>query len=1647
MASIAMAPNFIEIDPSIYFSYGTKQLRQDVIDFAMHNGNILRHETMDKDQIIQKFDRLYYLTFSTTVAKGLLETPMSFTCVCSYDPHMFDAKNEITTFITRDMVMSEKVGGEYVPSVAMMNRKNKYTSNYSHSTPMSCSTNILDRVQEILNKTGDLDAYDHKIIDSFTRLFFSSFDGSVDAIKNGNIYAVSNYLKEISPSIHLVRAMENVSDSGFDWTLGSGNLEAIKNRAMNDAADEFMDKLFIGNVHSDGCMGALRQLANESNMCDDRSMILQSDAANFQTEDLGSKSALLATIKAIKDAPTDKTADVLANMNMLQTRLEDPKLRNIIKTIDDVKAVQIVGLKTFNKVAKKLKNIQIVSDRRRGIMKIDQIAEQSITQSGLMVVNYSDEQSIKKNPGLLNFIDIVRGGMDMDGSPTPTISANNSIVLANHMGYYIDENDPGSKVVLVDETASDVARRTKKPHCDPCKDTLSINRISVTGISDACDHSLKEWRGVNGSGCGGCINSVRRTGPYLQDCFITTGNCQLKVPNHCVWEDFSGRRIKVPMQTMLEDFIFNPALFNHIILTELYNNSEGRISNDDMDSDLLLQDPTSPQCVRALHNRGVWDVFPPERRHELQNIYANHEVLDARIVTDAEVATQRTYSWTPYNRKQLSYQRVTSSMSEDDYDQPGRAHLLHDQINPFMALQFTKLYTRKGTNFKAILSSAINKKLSPVEKDDDAPWALFTPIHLQENIPQSLRPPVIVRYASERLASKFYPRLMSDNRYSACLESWYTSLNPTKGQYLFQKILEYDLITSFTDNESMHQSMADHLGDVTSPAGKFMNNAILLYEKVRGQLACDCNYELTKGFAKLPLTKANYRPSLGEMKNLCTLMVEIIEMMSDFFEKALHAEFQRRGGMALMSQKEIDDLYRSIGAELFNITNILTPTECPMGCIGSNMMGQADIFESDGVSVYAFMSVKQVTSPQDQATFVDMREETDGSNPKYKRFVQVETPHKVFTTKSRRQMIEYKLFYELITQLAGNKLVAAKPNNMTTNGTTQIELTDSTDKGIYASFMQDVSKNKLDVTGGTFIVKSPPAKCLRMNAGGANDDYYVYSPCIIDGVLIKNADPIDSIKNVHPSTIEMEWSYFSKDNKSKLVMPEPASAPITIPDDIEGKSTSTRLFAEDLDTLRTANNHKLVPVPISLSVCCPDTIARAKLVTSVSEMSGVRASMSQPDLCFYSDSRSEVKREGIRYREYIYDHLHPVAMALTIPIQKAYATPTGFCALAEYADHPTIGLAVSIHDIIATESVFTVTTASVHLRQGPMQLIESTANGSSSTDVQENLRMGETKPGIPATATPHILYTGPITDAGYNPRKYYGSNLGAGTFSPYQRRVPQHTHIEYENLKKARPGSWSLESSMAGRNGNGVHFDNFYPFGGQAVQYNSIIQSETFGEKGRKAGNRMAEASTVDLLFVPASFKLNNLESHVNMRNPGKDNVFQMYANGYSRKANFTGEPNGITCPWTYLPHCVNLSNLYMHDTARQWFLTPYLAVSNSAISKSLEMMTNNIRGPTEAGMLGKNTSAKRGSDGQKTVSQNINASPKSHVNPLSLQEGFYGNLSTVIGAALRLKSVSDERVLQDDIFLKSDAVAPIKRPNGDYIVPASFNCLTHLPK
>ena len=89
-------------------------------------------------------------------------------------------------------------------------------------------------------------------------------------------------------------------------------------------------------------------------------------------------------------------------------------------------------------------------------------------------------------------------------------------------------------------------------------------------------------------------------------------------------------------------------------------------------------------------------------------------------------------------------------MSEDDYDQPGRAQLLHDQINPFMALQFTKLYTRKGPNFKAVLSNAINKELSTVEKGEDAPWAPFTPIHLQENIPRSLRPLVIVRYASER---------------------------------------------------------------------------------------------------------------------------------------------------------------------------------------------------------------------------------------------------------------------------------------------------------------------------------------------------------------------------------------------------------------------------------------------------------------------------------------------------------------------------------------------------------------------------------------------------------------------------------------------------------------------------------------------------------------------------------------------------------------------------------------------------------------------------------------------------------------------------------------------------------------------------------
>lgn len=1597
------APTFIEIDKSNYLNgYGTKQLRQDVIDYVVSRGKMIRREILDHNQIVQKFTRIYYTAWAGVVASCIMDTPLAIILIVSHDPHMFDVKDEIATFITKDMVMSEEVGGQHMAPVATTRRKHKYSSNHSHSISLECDTRILNRVHEILKKP-EPDAHDTEILHRFNRLFYSAFDSSVDAIKNGNIYAVAKFIREVAPCLHLCKAIELASESGFDWTICNGNMEVMKNKAMLDASNSFMGKLFLANIK--GCLLALQQLAIESGMCDNRLLLRQTDPGNYQTSSMGSKGAILATIRAIKsDTITASDPNKMAELDMLESQLQGAGSLNI-KTIEDVYAVQLVGPRMYDAILPSLKRIPIVIDKRRGIMKIDSISESMIAHAGVMAISRNNESGIGKDPSLQEFISIVRGSSINDGGLAPTLSSTNGITITEHMGYELGDSRGDGKIVLVDTTISKVTTQTKTPQRDICRDTVEICRMGVVGLCDATNHALKE-----------SVAPLATNNFYLTNCFIMSGSSTLKVPSSLEWKDFSGRDIKVNMQTLITDLVNQPGLFDHVRATQNYNNTTGQhpvTINDD------IQDPSSKVAMKQLQDRGVWDIFPPSRRVKLQNVYANHDLLSAAIITDADQATERIYPWTPYNQLQLPYARILSGINEDDYHQAGRATLLHDQFNPFLTLQFVKGKHKGPTaSYVTTLSNAVHQNLHD-GKEDGPLEALCTPAMLMENIPRALRSMTSVRFASEKLARKFYPHFMSNPKYMKTINGWYASLNPgTKCQDFFAKQLEARLIAQYTEPNQLYQAFQENMNNTVTLEGRFLARTILLYEKNHQQLASDCNFELTKSLANLKLNESDIRQSLAEIKGICSDMVEIVETMADFFMSAVEAEVQRCKRQYTITEGGRRKIWRDVGQALFNITDMSTPTPVPMGVRGSNMIDDPNLYNSGDVSVHAFLPV---TKDNQSNKYADMSHEdidADARQFNYKKFVKVLRPGEgvVFTTKAERQMVEYKIFFEIINQLSGNRLSAAKL--VTTKGVQMVvnHLTSSaeTDAGLYENDIKDI-KGILPPGYGLFLIKSRPTQSLRMNQT-AHGDFHLFSACSIDGVLIKNA------KDVGPITDT-----------------ENSNGDDTPPEKVNKKNGQrVKLFTEKDDK----DSYKWTPLPICMSVCCPDTWAQAELADEKTIKSksirGIRASMSQPDLCFYADGLSVVKREGVRFREYIYEQLQPIAMLLTIPIQKAYTTPQAMCFMSEHTI-PTLAIGVILQDRINTENVYTVTSASIHFRQGPMQLVETKDNGSATTQIQENIRLGETKPGIPATAAPHMLYTSPVTDAGYNPRKYYDTKDLLSV-------IPPKTRSEYQELIRARPGSsyhpyeGDDEMIMNGSgDGNGVSFHTFYPFGSNGQQHRGIIQRETYGNNGRMAGNRQPEQSMVDLLFLPDTMKLHFFQNRINLRNPGKDDVFQVYANGDNRAMNFKGQKRGISLPWSYLPYSINLTNLLDYDVPRQWFNTPSRLLAKSAISKSLEAMTNNIRDTTEAGMLGR----KRTHDGSFRATNVGDVLSKSHVNPMSLKQEYYKNTTEVLGAAFRLESVTDSHVLQEPLPTHASWGDPIKRSNGDYIFPGSLNCLT----
>ena len=1487
-------------DYTVYSGYGRKMLREDAFQFATSE----KYNLMDQRLMYDKFHRRFNMGLQGINMGALLNTPFVLVVIPSFDPHMADVIDETVVFTVQNCVMSEPLRTECDPPMPSRQKIEKYSMAISHGAAMKCSTEVIRVIRDAIGSKVN-DARTKDIIENFKSLFCHNLDAVINSICAGNIAYVGGFIKGITPGLHLVMALREASLSGTQ--VSNVNSVAMKNNVMIQAADRFLNGLFCAN--RDGTAVSLTNFSEESEaICNTTPMLKQTDIANYKCGTMGDQTSIIKALDAMIIGASEEDRERIA---LIRGSVESG-VATEIKTIQDIMFVQFIGPKYYSALTKAnaLNTYNVITDTRRGIINIDEEGEIMITHTGTHIVNPhlgcdTEKGEIKPD----RYISVIKGPIDPNGKFIATMSKNNGYTIQTFQGY----NYKG-RLVIICQDISKVTSDTKTPDKDICRDVVHFSRVGICGLTGAL------------------------------------GAKESTLPNQLFWQNTSGDTVCVSLETAVHDYIYNVKLFNYNNFTDLYNAPQR------LDPRYNAKATTDDTVI---HSRGVWHVFPQDRRDKLMNAYADLDLTKMRWESPDRVVYYNRHRSLPVNQNELCRQRIVSDINGQNYHQPAYAEMLHDIVNQFMKLYFV-LPENKKDNPTSVLETVADKASAV---------ARFVPLGNLENLSHAIRDLDVVVEAGKNIFQKYLPSLQNC---ANSLEVLRKSLNNTEyGQDIGTKLLEYALVTNYKDTEAFYR-------DLASICFKQYAKAVVKMFADHQVIACDCNYELMKAMIMLP---QNDNQHLGCLQTVCKDIIKVVDEMASFLKDLVDQEFMTRGGNQLSTQVKKDMLYQECCSSISNLTDITVPTPAIVGLIGSNMF-RGTVFGENCVTAHGLMSFKKTVHPDKYLKY-------EGDSNKYNAYVPLLTPKKIFTTDSVLKQIKYNVFFALVNQLSGNTLIAAKPvldrNQVLINSTDEATIDD---KGAYSRYVGERSnidlilneklKHVLPDTCGIVIVKAAPTPSLVMDNCKS---FKTCTACTIDGILLKNCNEMT----------------------------------ITT-------SQTTGLDAKLVNLLKSKTTW--LPLMITPEVTNPAILDRGYIANTELIRKGkyqyMKSSQSRPEYTTYSPALHPVKPEAIKNRELIASRYSPMTMTQTIVVNRMYATPEGISALTKVSKTPTFGVMFALNDTAHTEHVYTLTTGSVHMRQGKMDFVQQTIDGTASTYVQENLKLNEAKPGITGTVAPHAYFSGFATDGNYNPRKYAFDTSSYSSASS----GPSSTQKLYHNMAKARPGS------NVGRGPSGAN-TSIYPFGKEmdrGIPQSDVLSSRTMAGCGR--GNK----SLVDIYLVPANLPINNFSKLVNIRNPGKNNVFQDNANEVTEAEFFIGAAQGITIPWHHQPY----GSAYVINTPYKNikpFLPSQIRLGNSAITQSLTYITNDSLEPLHDGMYSRKRQRDENEDRPSAL---LKTSPKIYVNQMSLSGNGCNNLDEVLASSMRLESATALSSLQQPNYALSNWESPVCYKDGNYFMPGT---------
>lgn len=849
-----------------------------------------------------------------------------------------------------------------------------------------------------------------------------------------------------------------------------------------------------------------------------------------------------------------------------------------------------------------------------------------INATGYMIYH---QETDPKGPSGGDLVKSIRGTTQQSPEEIASTGANHGFIIRDFIGYLRPDGP-----VIVDSVSKMMKNFKNGPDKNWNKNVLEKFFVTLVGLSSPAQQILRQHGRMNTRS--------------LEDDFQ-----KVIVPNSIFFSNACNKKVSVTQQTLCDDFLTNPSIYNYVAMESLYNEGFNYNPTEKHMTDVKTQ----------FMYKGVYELFRNNKDTVfLQERFANINPLTAKTSLTIGKQSPRLLPFWETNKMILSIKRhklgLNSQNGMDLKDSRDIASLFKLDANPFVDILLSDKRNIERSFFQNLQDPS---KLSSIDNLSFhmSPKLLVGNVGNYLTMPPNLREQMAVAFLNK------FSRLISPEN-KDMLKTWERSLNLEKIEVpLVFLVHMYTITHTYTDMKQLFANSKSH--------NNMIDIAVYFLKKYNVVLGCT-------NLAVLQLYSHDTRNKSNDLSKVAKAMLLYVERLADMHINMLDAVISvfRKGNNVQINEEERYKMYLKYGAEISWAVDFSKPCIVPMTFVADNICGKVFCLSNKN-QVHAIVPIDE-KDPLKKADYVT----TGHRGASCRKWVKVDHFDMIFHNNSVHQVVMNKIAFQLIEHLSGGRLAlghldgdiltglkaALNMNNTVTlppfaTGDGQVKIDVKTENDMFVeSQNEEITRNVMMETdqitdqnfyNGWFVDKTTPGIQLLPACYGL---MAVNSPPPISLSFDRNFRHVSSFSCVGLPMIPC--SYFL--NKGD----------INHKDFISMMDISYRMY--DPAIVRSQSNSN---IPLEI-------ISSTDILLS-------------PE--YYAEHYSVHKRQYSMNIEAI-GSMNSFSKACQSIVNNMYMTPIGFYCLSRYFDHTGFAFMLVLNERFETEDVINITKKSSIHRQG-----------------------------------------------------------------------------------------------------------------------------------------------------------------------------------------------------------------------------------------------------------------------------------------------------------------------------------------------------------